>query len=748
MSQILKRLLTNMSKGEFGPLIEGRPDLAAYFEGGSVIENFNIMRQGGLDRRVGTRFEAEVQFSTKDTIMLPFEASVNDSYEIEVGDGYMRFFKNKLPILSGGLPYTIVSPYTEAQLRNIHFTQSVDVLFLFHPDVQQRKLSRLSDTNWTLNLQVANPPPSFEIDTDVSAGGTLTPGATTGTGVTFTSSTGIFLAADAKRQVIFGTSRANITSITDASHCVADIIDAFPDTNPIPTGSWKLRLAPQTTLDPTIKAPVGALLNLTAGIGAFRAEDVGKFITIYAGLVKILSVSSTVLITAEIMTEMTGTTATDPPAAPAGAWTLEVASWSATNGFPRTGEFIQGRLVEASTIGQRTGMWLSESDDFDGFAVGIVPSLAIEYTLASRSLNRIEWLADNRDIFIGTSGSEHIMTSGKTDEPFGGDKVPLVTRMTVNGCAPIQPVVITRRVIYVDRSTRKIFVQIFDFQEDGFDALELTTGAHHICGTTGIRLGPIGYAKRPDPRLYFIRNDGTLVTLTYNQREKVIGFTRIVTDGTFEAVAVTPQPDGSPDRVTVIVKRTINGVVKRYVEYFETEVTELANRAWTCLETDCAKVYNFGGTPTSVLTGLGYLEGKTVDVVSDSSYRGTKIVSGGQITLDKPATLYAEVGLHYDSTFTTMRPAIEGQIVEGLPRQWIKLWARLYKTIGGLINGQRLMYPAGQLDSSRMLVGPADIDVTGYATEDIIGKITIKQDQPYPMTIMSVFGDIKFGDHG
>src|SRR5260370_38041841 len=132
MSQILKRLLTNMSKGEFGPLIEGRPDLAAYFEGGSIIENFQIMRQGGLDRRVGTRFEAEVKDSSKDTIMLPFEASVNDSYDIEVGHLYMRFFKNKLPVLLAGLPYTISSPYTEAHLRSIHFTQSVHILFLFH----------------------------------------------------------------------------------------------------------------------------------------------------------------------------------------------------------------------------------------------------------------------------------------------------------------------------------------------------------------------------------------------------------------------------------------------------------------------------------------------------------------------------------------------------------------------------------------------------------------------------------------
>jgi len=49
--------------------------------------------------------------------------------------------------------------------------------------------------------------------------------------------------------------------------------------------------------------------------------------------------------------------------------------------------------------------------------------------------------------------------------------------------------------------------------------------------------------------------------------EKVFAWFRVVTDGLFESVAVISQ-DGEEDQVWVVVNRTIEGVTKRYVEYF------------------------------------------------------------------------------------------------------------------------------------------------------------------------------------
>jgi len=348
-------------------------------------------------------------------------------------------------------------------------------------------------------------------------------------------------------------------------------------------------------------------------------------------------------------------------------------------------------------------------------------------------------LGDNIDLFLGTAGAEFRAQGERNGEPLGGDVIPLVQRLTPHGCAPIQPVVLSRRTLFLDRSQRKVFLMGFDLDQDGFDAAELTDAAEHIMGT-GIKTGPLGYRKRLDPAVFFVRSDGQLVALTYLPLQRVVGFSRRTTDGTFEACAVIPRAAGKTDQVWVIVKRTINGATKRYVEYFEEDLSGISLRGWTSLQTDCAVVYD--GAPTTTISGLGHLEGKTVDVIADASYRGTKVVSGGQITLDEAAS-EVEVGVHYESTLVTMRPAIEGQVIEGLPRSWDSLWLRLKDTIGGTVNGELIQYVPSDLDTLGLFTGDRKVTGQGWDNE---GRITIEQDQPYPMTVLATFGTLSIGD--
>lgn len=752
-----RRIQTNFSKGEGSPLLEGRPDLASFFECGRVIENFNVMRQGGLDRRNGLRFVKEVKDSNADTIILPFETSVNDAYIIELGNGYGRFYKNKSRIDLAGSPIEVSSPYPTAILRNIHFTQSVDVMFLFEPTTPQQKLAHITDNLWTMLATTFFPPPSTEVDTDISLGGTLTPSATSGDAITFTATVACFLQGDVGRQIIFGTSYAIIVSVGATPNlappqltCKADIVNAFPDVNPIVTGAWKLRLGPQTTLDPNVRKPIGGQVKMLAGKPSFRAADLGKFIFIYGGLIEITKVTNSTNLVGIIRSELADTTIDDPKPAPAGAWQMQVVSWSAANGYPRTGEFYSGRLLQAGTFLQPVNFWLSQSDDFDKYAVGATADRALDYAMAARGLNRIEWAADNIDLFIGTGGTEHRIRSGDQNKPLGGDSIPLVERITNHGVAPIQPTVIARHTLFVDRSRRLIFFLSFDFAEDGYDAVEITGISEHIT-KSGIRLGPSGFAKRPDPRVHYIREDGQAITLTYYKAEKVVGFTRYVTDGTFEAVAVIPQVSG-PDQVWFVVKRVINGVTKRYIEVGDDNASEVAGRAWTNLQTDCAKIYQLFGVPTTVFGGLGHLEGKMVDVIGDGVFRGQKQVIGAQVTITEPASIHCEIGLHYDSTATTMRPAIEKQVVEGLPRTWAKAWVRVKDTYGGRMKStscdyQDLVprYPVQALNQIALYSGDIECNFDGTDTD---GAITVQQNLPYPMTILSIFGEVDFGPHG
>ena len=131
-----------------------------------------------------------------------------------------------------------------------------------------------------------------------------------------------------------------------------------------------------------------------------------------------------------------------------------------------------------------------------------------------------------------------------------------------------------------------------------------------------------------------------------------------------------------------------------------------------------------------------------VDVVADGSYRGTAVVASGQITLQDLASL-VEVGLHYDSLGSTMRPAVEGSVIEGLPRTWDSVWLRLKDSLGGTVNGQALIYPAADLDANGLFTGDRKVTGPGWSTD---GRVTFEQTQPYPMTILALFGTLSVGE--
>jgi hypothetical protein len=737
-------LQTSWSKGELSPLLEGHSDIAGYFEGAAELENWQIIRQGGIRRWYGSRFIKEVKDSTQEAILWPFEFSVDDAYILEVGNLYIRVYKDKAPVLNAGTHVEIVTPFVAADIRSIHFTQSADIVFTFHAGYQQRKLSRVSDTSWSLSLFNASPPPSFEADTDISGGSaTLTPAATTGSAITFTASAAVFLNADVGRQIIFGASRAIIVTFTDTSHVNADILDAFPNTSAIPAGSWLLRLSPQTSLDPTIARPVGAQVTLAAGVATFRSADVGKYINVYSGIVKITNVDSTTSVRGTIMSEMgdVPTTTANPAAAASGAWTLEEASWSASRGYPRTGEFFQGRLYQESSTAQKTTFWGSRSDDYENYAVGITAQDAVEYTVASRQVNRLEWIAENnRALFLGTSGSEIKATGSGTDFALiGGDTIPQIDRLATNGCAPIQPIVARKSILYIDRSRRKVMLLGYDLDSDGETDKEISVGSQHIT-ESGVLLGPMAFERRLDPRLYFCREDGVLVAMTFFPEQKIVAFSRRTTDGMFESVAAIPNADGGADQVWVIVRRLVNGVLKRFVEMFEYDHEDLADRPWTSLQTDAAIVYN--GVATTTIP-VPHLVGATVDVIADSGYRGQKVVdSYGNIALDEEASV-VEAGLHYDSTAVSMRPSLQGTNIQGIVRGWISLFVRLFESKGGTLNGQALNYKQTNMDQQTLFTGDVKASGSGVDRE---GRFTIEQTQPYPMTVLCTFGTLDIGD--
>ena len=194
-------ILTNFTSGELSPRLNGRIDMEKYYNGASTINNFQVLMHGGLQKRSGTRFIREIKTSTgtnSGARLIPFVFSKTQAYVLEFGHNYIRFFKDEGIIVSSGTtPYEISTTYTAAQLDQIEYVQSADVLYLVHDDHPPRKLSRTGHTSWTItDVDFFDGP----YDASNTSSTTMQPSGTSGN-ITITASSSVFVANDVGRLI-------------------------------------------------------------------------------------------------------------------------------------------------------------------------------------------------------------------------------------------------------------------------------------------------------------------------------------------------------------------------------------------------------------------------------------------------------------------------------------------------------------------------------------------------------------------
>tara|TARA_R100000734_G_C3319022_1_gene114054 strand:+ start:1570 stop:3558 length:1989 start_codon:yes stop_codon:yes gene_type:complete len=205
----------SFTAGQLSPRMEGRTDFQKYFSAGTIIKNFIVQPHGPVARRPGTYFVSEVKDSSKDTRLIPFSFSTTQTYILEFGNQYIRFYKDSGQITSGGSAYEISSPYLEAELFDIKFAQSADVMYICHENHAVRKLSRTGHTSWSLTEVDFTDGPY--LDSNISTTTLTTTHHTVGTGRTLTASSNIFVSTDVGRLVRFRDGYGKITGYTSAT---------------------------------------------------------------------------------------------------------------------------------------------------------------------------------------------------------------------------------------------------------------------------------------------------------------------------------------------------------------------------------------------------------------------------------------------------------------------------------------------------------------------------------------------------
>jgi hypothetical protein len=433
--------------------------------------------------------------------------------------------------------------------------------------------------------------------------------------------------------------------------------------------------------------------------------------------------------------------------------------FGSSNNFPSCVTFFEERLVFAGTNNDPQKLFFSKAGDFEDMTTGTNAGDGMSFTIGSDQVNAIKYLKGLRTLLIGTVGGEFVATASTSAEPITPTNIQ-IKRQAGYGTSDVDALLAGNRILFVQRAGKKVRELVFDFDTDGYIAPDLTLLAEHIAGS-GVGTGFTNwtYQQEPDSIVWVVRSDGVLTGMTYQRGENVVAWHRHILGGAFssgnavvESVAAISNSLASSkgeDSLYMIVKRTINGGTKRYVEVMQPfDFADNIEDAWFL---DSALQYS--GSATTSLSGLDHLEGQTVSILANGSTHPDKVVSSGAITLDRSVTK-ATVGLKYTSALQTMR--IESGSADGSAQGKVKriqeITTRFFQTVGAELGSSSTSTDLIPFRDSSMAMDTAvelftgDKQIEFNADYETDGFIYIQQQQPLPMTITAMYPQLNTYD--
>jgi hypothetical protein len=148
----VKTFQPSFSGGEVTPEFFGRIDDTKYHAGLATCKNFIPLPHGPVENRPGFQFVRAVKDSSAGSPrLIPFTYSTSQTMVLEFGNKYIRFHSEGETLLnSSSVPYEVSTPYLIADVADIHYVQSADVMTLVHKGYPPKELRRYGATNWTL----------------------------------------------------------------------------------------------------------------------------------------------------------------------------------------------------------------------------------------------------------------------------------------------------------------------------------------------------------------------------------------------------------------------------------------------------------------------------------------------------------------------------------------------------------------------------------------------------------------------
>lgn len=584
--------------GELSPAYGARADLRAYAAGLALCQNCLVRREGGVQNRPGTKYVATAGDSSKAVRLVPFIFEAADqTYVLEFGDAYVRFFWHGAPVVSGMSPYELVSPYAAADLAALKFAQSTDTILITHPSYAPRELRRTSHTSWAFATVTTAP----------SLSAPASPSGTAG--------------ASGTRTFTYYVTALKATTYEESVASVAIVLSS--------------------AAAPTVDAPHALAWTAVSGAAEYNVylDPFGNGLAGYIGKA------------------VGGTSFNDPGFAPDFTVTPPVSRtlFASSNNYPAAcAHYQQRRLYGRSNTDPET-VWGSRTGAYHNFAIStpLQDDDAIEFVIAALELMAVHHLVALTRLLVLTDRGVWLVQGDET-----GTIIPAAINpdlVSYYGSHPtVRPVAVGDTLVYAQALGTSLRELRFDVNASVLGGRDLFQAAGHLL--EGHTIAAVAFQRDPQPILWVVRDDGVVLSGTYLPDEQICAWARhTFANGTVEDVCVVPRTSAGEDEVYFVVKRTIDGSDVRYIEQLASRVVDFTSDdtyARTAIFLDACGTYD--STPASTITGIDHLEGEVVGVVADGEviYDGdpdgddaaTYTVTNGEITLPAAASI-VQIGL-------------------------------------------------------------------------------------------------------
>lgn len=654
----------SFAAGEVAPSLHARVDLAKYHIALAVCLNWFIKPQGGASTRPGSMFVDAVVDHTKRSRLIPFQFSTVQTYALEFADQKMRVIKDGGYVLetaknitgitqanpavvtsnahgfsngdevfiagvvgmtqvngrrftvagaaantfqlsginssgytaysSSGTAaryYTLATPYVVADLPRLKFVQSADTMTITHPGYAPRNLTRSGHAAWTL------------------------------TTITF--------AAQIAAPTGLAASPSSVSTEQDYEYVIT-AIDAVTGEESLPSTPATCQFKNEiTNWDPS----TGDAINLTwtnvAGADSYNVYRKKDGIFGFIGRAADGTLGPYSFLDSKINPDKSDTPPTARnPFSGAGEW-------------PGCVTYHDERQCYAASTNKPQTFWASVSGVYKNMNVS-TPTKdddAITRTLVSREVNEIRHLVSMNVLLVLTSGAEWKIWPGTNADVLTPAAFSAKPQSFV-GTSHVPPILVNDSLIFFPEfgGVRDLRYQ---FETDGYSGIDLGVLSNHLF--EGRTLQERCFAQEPHKLVWAVRDDGVMLTLAYLKEQQVFAWSRQVTDGIYESVCSISE--NGQNVVYAIVRRTIGGQTRRYVERFQNRMISDVVEAWSV---DCGLQYDGRNADTTKLlkiTGASYLMDASVTLQATGhtpfsaalvgrKYRlGSGVAGGGAITV-------------------------------------------------------------------------------------------------------------------